>query len=76
MLKKNYFYLIFAIIATTYNAIQLMFYPELTPTWFIRVLGGLFVVYTINYILDIYQLYLKNKIKKLDAKICKKIKEL
>ncbi len=69
MFKKNYFYLSTAIIATTYNAIHFMFFPELVPQWFIRVIGGLFVLYTIGYILDIQKIYLTKKIEKLDKQI-------
>jgi len=66
MFKKNYFYLSMAIIAMLYNAVQFMFYPELTPQWFIRVIGGLFVVYAIGYALDIQKIYLQKKIDKLN----------
>ena len=69
MFKKNYFYLSMAIIATTFNAIQFMFFPELIPQWFIRVIGGLFVLYTIGYVLDIQKIYLTKKIEKLDKQI-------
>lgn len=69
MFKKNYFYLSMAIIATTFNAIQFMFFPELVPQWFIRIIGGLFVLYTIGYILDIQKIYLTKKIEKLDKQI-------
>ena len=58
-----------AIIATSYNAIQFMFFPELIPQWFIRVIGGLFVLYTIGYVLDIQKIYLTKKIEKLDKQI-------
>jgi len=58
-----------AIIATTFNAIQFMFFPELVPQWFIRIIGGLFVLYTIGYILDIQKIYLTKKIEKLDKQI-------
>ena len=69
MFKKNYFYLSMAIIATSYNAIQFMFFPELIPQWFIRVIGGLFVLYTIGYVLGIQKIYLTKKIEKLDKQI-------
>ena len=69
MFKKNYFYLSMSIIATTFNAIQFMFFPELVPQWFIRVIGGLFVLYTIGYVLDIQKIYLTKKISELDKKI-------
>ena len=72
MLKKNYFYLSVGIIATTYNAIQLIFYPELTPTWFIRLMGGFFILLTIGYILDIQNIYLQNKIDNLKSLISAK----
>ncbi len=69
MFKKNYFTLSVSIIATIYNAIQLIFYPSLTPTWFIRVIGGLFILYAIGYALDIHKIYLNRKIEKLNIKI-------
>ena len=69
MFKKNYFTLSVSIIATIYNAIQLIFYPNLTPTWFIRVIGGLFILYAIGYALDIQKIYLQRKIEKLNNKI-------
>jgi len=69
MFKKNYFYLSMAIIAMLYNAVQFMFYPELTPQWFIRVIGGLFVIYAIGYALDIQKIYLQKKIDKLNELI-------
>lgn len=72
MLKKNYFYLSLAVIATVYNAIQLIFYPELTPMWFIRVMGGFFVFLAIGYIFDILNLRLRIRIKKLDELIAEK----
>ena len=58
-----------AIIATIFNAIQFMFFPELVPQWFIRVIGGLFVVYAIGYALDIQKIYLQKKIDKLNELI-------
>lgn len=58
-----------AIIATSYNAIQFMFFPELIPQWFIRVIGCLFVLYTIGYVLGIQKIYLTKKIEKLDKQI-------
>ena len=58
-----------AIIATSYNAIQFMFFPELIPQWFIRIIGGLFVLYTIGYVLGIQKIYLTKKIEKLDKQI-------
>ena len=69
MFKKNYFYLSISIIAMVYNAIQLMFFPELTPQWFIRFLGGLFMIYAIGYGLDIQKIYLQKKIDKLNSQI-------
>ena len=69
MFKKTYFYLSISIIAMVYNAIQLMFFPELTPVWFIRIIGGLFIIYAIGYILDIQKIYLQKKIDKLNSKI-------
>ena len=72
MLKKNYFYLSVGIIATTYNAIQLIFYPELTPMWFIRLMGGFFVFLAIGYVFDILNLRLRIRIKKLDELIAEK----
>jgi hypothetical protein len=69
MFKKNYFYLSISIIAMIYNAIQLMFYPELTPQWLIRIIGGLFVVYAIGDALDIQKIYLQKKIDKLNELI-------
>ncbi len=70
MFKKNYFYLSIAIIAMLYSAVQFMFYPELTPQWFIRLIGGgLFVVYAIGYALDIQNIYLQKKIDKLNELI-------
>jgi len=65
MFKKNYFYLSISIIAMLYNAYQFIFYPELVYDWFIRVLGGLFILYAIGYVLDIQNLYLSKKIEKL-----------
>ena len=65
MFRKNYFYLSISIIAMVYNAIQLMFFRELTPEWFIRFLGGLFIIYAIGYALDIQKIYLQEKIDKL-----------
>ena len=49
-----------------YNAIQFMFFPELTPQWLIRVIGGLFVIYAIGYALDIHTIYLRKNIDKLN----------
>ena len=72
MLKKNYFYLSLAVIATVYNAIELIFYPELTLMWFIRVMGGFFVFLAIGYVFDILNLRLRNRIKKLDDLIAEK----
>lgn len=72
MLKKNYFYLSLAVIATVYNAVQLIFYPELTPIWFIRIMGGFFVLLAIGYILDIQKIYLQNKIDDLKKLISDK----
>ena len=69
MFKKNYFYLSISITAMVYNAIQLMFFPESTPQWFIRVLGGLFIIYAIGYGLDIQKIYLQKKIEKLNSQI-------
>ena len=69
MFKKNYFYLLISIIAMVYNAIQLMFFPELTPEWFIRIIGGLFITYAIGYALDIQKIYLQKKIDKLNEQI-------
>lgn len=69
MFKKNYFYLSIAIIAMLYTAVQLMFYPELTSQWFIRIIGGLFVIYAIGYALDIQKIYLQKKIEKLNKLI-------
>ena len=69
MFKKTYFYLSISIIAMVYNAIQLMFFPELTPEWFIRVLGGMFIIYAIGYGLDIQKIYLQKKIDKLNSQI-------
>lgn len=69
MFNKNYFYLSISIIALVYNAIQFIFYPELTPQWFICIIGGLFVIYAIGYALDIQKIYLKKKIAKLDKQI-------
>lgn len=74
MFKKNYFYLSIAIIAMLYNAIQFIFYPELTPKWFIRIIGFLFVIYAICYALDIQKIYLTKKISELDKKIIKNTK--
>lgn len=68
-MKKNYIYLSLAIIATTYQAFSLMFYPELAPNWLIRFFGFLFILYAIGYVLEIQTLYLKNKIKTLDEKL-------
>lgn len=68
-MKKNYFYLSLAIIATTYQAFSLMFYPELAPDWLIRFFGFLFALYAIGAVLEIQTLYLKNKIKTLDEKL-------
>lgn len=72
MLKKNYFYLSLATIVTAYQAIQLIFYPELTPMWFIRCMGGFFVFWAIGYVFDILNLRLRNRIKKLDELISAK----
>ena len=67
--KKNYFSLSISIIAMVYNAIQFVFYPELTPIWFIRVIGGSFIFYAIGYALDIHKIYLNRKIQKLNKQI-------
>ena len=69
MFKKNYFYLSITIIAAVCDAIQLMFFPELTPLWFIRLVGGLFIMYAIGYALDIQKIYLQKKIDKLNSQI-------
>ena len=72
MLKKNYFYLSLAAMATVYNAIQLILYPESTPIWFIRIMGGFFILLAIGYILDIQKIYLQNKIDNLKKLISDK----
>lgn len=69
MLKKNYFYLLIASVAMVYNSVQLIFYPEFTPIWFIRLMGGFFVICAIGYLLDIQKLYLQNRIDKLSKKL-------
>lgn len=68
-MKKNYFYLSLAIIAMTYNAWGFIFYPELVPQWFLRFIGGLFLLYAIGYLLDMKKLYLQNEINRLDTEI-------
>lgn len=69
MFKKSYVFLVISFLALLYNAIQLIFFPELTSMWFMRVIGGLFLLYALGSGLDIYNLYLKNRIKDLDEKI-------
>ena len=69
MFKKTYFYLSISIIAMVYTALQLVFFPESTSQWFIRIIGGLFIMYAINYGLDIQKIYLQKKIDKLNSQI-------
>lgn len=74
MLKKNYVYLSIAIIATSYSAIEFMFFPELIPKWLIRIIGGLFLLSVIGYFLDIQKLYLTKKINNVEKKIIENTK--
>lgn len=74
MFKKNYFYLSIVILGTSYIAIQFIFFPETVPQYFIRVIGGIFILYSIEYFLDIQKIYLNKKNNKLDRKIIQNTK--
>ena len=69
MFKQNYFYFIVSIIALSHCAFVLIVHPDTVPTWFIRVLGGYFVVLLIDYILKMYSFYLDKKIERLKKQI-------
>ena len=69
MFKQNYFYFIISIIALSHCAFDLIVYPDTVPIWFIRVLGGYFVLLLIDYVLKMYSFYLEKKLDKLKKQL-------
>lgn len=61
---KKFIIQVIKLISSSYCFILLCFYPEQVENWFIKVIGILFLLNAITYILDSHKMYLEHKIKK------------
>ena len=61
--NRSRFRLIVLIIICLTAGVQLLFYPELTSIYVIRLLGFLWIIEGFSYTLELYNKHLKSKIK-------------
>lgn len=65
---KKIFLLVLNFVAVGYTGVQLILFPEETPMWLIRLIGGIFAVQAVVYVSDIVKIHLESRVEKLKQK--------